>query len=84
MSEFQALLDEIERLEKESAAQGAEIDRLDEALNQGEDAEYWQSVYDRLLDAWHKFALAELGTTQPSPVDLQNRPELAELYEAIR
>lgn len=67
MYEFQALLDEIGRLEAERA-----------------DADYWQSVYDRILDAWHKFALAELGTTQPSPMDLQNRPELAELYEAIR
>jgi hypothetical protein len=62
MSEFQALLDEIERLE----------------AVRGDD--YWQSVYDRILDAWQKFALAELGT----PMDLQNRPELAELYEAIR
>jgi hypothetical protein len=66
MSEFQALLDEVERLEAERGD------------------EYWQSVYDRILDAWNAFALAELGTTQPSPMDLQNRPELAALYEAIR
>jgi hypothetical protein len=78
MSEFQALLDEIERLEEEN-------ERLTHFLPAHEpDADYWQSVYDRILDAWHKFALAELGTTQPSPVDLQNRPELAALYEAIK
>lgn len=66
MSEFQALIDEIERLE----AERGDV--------------YWQSVYDRILDAWHAFALAELGTSDPSPLDLQGRPELTALWEAIK
>lgn len=78
MSEFQALIDEIERLE-------AENERLTHFLPGHEpDADYWQSVYDRILDAWHAFALAELGTSDPSPMDLQGKPELTALWEAIR
>lgn len=45
---------------------------------------YYEGVYDRIFDAWEAFALAELGTARPSPVDLAGRPELAALWEAIR
>lgn len=84
MSEFQVLLDEIERLEGELEEAEQKIERLDDLLAGHKGDAYWQSVYDRILDAWHAFAHAELGTTQPSPMDLQGRPELAALYEAIR
>jgi hypothetical protein len=46
--------------------------------------DYWEGVYDRARDAWDAFALAELGTSTPSPVDLRGRPELAALWEALR
>lgn len=48
------------------------------------DGTYWERAYDRIRAAWDKWALAELGTTSPSPLDLEGRPELAELWEAIR
>ena len=48
------------------------------------DDPYWTGVYDRIRAAWDKWALAEIGTTSPSPLDLQGRPELAELWESIR
>ena len=46
--------------------------------------EYWEGVYDRAREAWDAFALAELGTCTPSPVDLRGRPELAALWEALK
>jgi hypothetical protein len=45
---------------------------------------YWQGVYDNIRAAWDKWALAELGTASPSPLDLQGRPELAALWEAVK
>lgn len=49
-----------------------------------EDSEYWEGVYDRIRAAWDKWALAELGTASPSLLDLEGRPELSELWEAVR
>lgn len=48
------------------------------------DVTYWSGVYDRIRAAWDRWALTELGTASPSPVDLAGRGELAELYETIR
>jgi hypothetical protein len=45
---------------------------------------YWEGVYDRIRAAWDAWALAELGTSTPSPLDLAGRRELAALYETIR
>lgn len=56
------------------------IEQLREAKADG----YWCEVYDAIFAAWEAFALAELGTRTPSHADLEGRPELAALYEAIR
>lgn len=53
-------------------------------LERREDSEYWEGVYDRIRAAWDKWALAELGTASPSPLDLEGRPELAELWDSVR
>lgn len=45
---------------------------------------YWERVYNDIRAAWDAWAFAELGTARPSPVDLEGRPELAALYEAVR
>lgn len=45
---------------------------------------YYEGVYDRIRAAWDAWALAELGTSSPSHLDLQGRPELAELWESVR
>lgn len=45
---------------------------------------YYEGVYDRIRAAWDAWALAELGTASPSHRDLQGRPELAALWEAVR
>lgn len=66
-------------LEQIIADQMAQIEQL-----RNHDSEYWQGVYDNIRAAWDKWALTELGTTSPSPLDLEGRPELAELWEAVR
>jgi cell division protein FtsB len=71
---------QIEQLTNENAQLLGEI----EDLSEREDSEYWQGVYDNIRAAWDKWALAELGTASPSPLDLQGRPELASLWEAVR
>ena len=45
---------------------------------------YWQSVYEQIRAAWDAWAFAELGTASPSHADLEGRPELAQLWEAVR
>ena len=75
---------QIEQLQKELAKADAEIDRLDELVADGPDGSYWQGVYGNIRAAWDKWALAELGTASPSPLDLEGRPELAELWEAVK
>lgn len=45
---------------------------------------YWSGVYDRIRAAWDAWAFAELGTSTPTHLDLEGRPELAALYEAVR
>lgn len=45
---------------------------------------YWRGVYDEIRAAWDAWALAELGTSSPSPMDLTGRPELVRLWEAVR
>lgn len=47
-------------------------------------AAYWEGVYDRIRAAWGRWALTELGTASPSPVDLEGRPELEALWESVR
>lgn len=75
----------MDELEQIIADQMDEIDRLREALKKSEGRDvYYEDVYDRIWESWNAFALAEIGTSQPSHLDLQSRPELAKLYEAIR
>lgn len=66
-------------LEQIIADQMAQIEQL-----RDDNSEYWQGVYDNIRAAWDKWALAELGTASPSHLDLEGRPELADLWEAIR
>lgn len=68
------------------ADQAETIDQLRAKLNAAErDGPYdWEGVYDRIRAAWDRWALTELGTASPSPVDLAGKPELAELWEAVK
>lgn len=75
----------MDELEQIIADQMEEIARLRTALTEAEGKDcYYESVYDRIWEAWNAYALAELGTSQPSALDLAKRPELAALHEAIR
>lgn len=71
---------QIEELRTNNAQLLGEIADLEER----EDSEYWQGVYDNIRAAWDKWALVEIGTASPSPLDLQGRPELAELWDSVR
>lgn len=68
------------------ADQAETIDQLRAKLTAVErDGPYdWEAVYDRIRAAWDRWALTELGTASPSPLDLAGRGELAELWEAVR
>ena len=65
------------------ADQAETIDQLRAELDHGPDT-YYEGVYDRIRGAWDAWALAELGTSTPSPLDLAGRTELAALWEAVR
>lgn len=71
---------QIEELQDQVAALKSDVAYLESE----EPDPYWQGVYDRIRAAWDKWALAELGTASPSHLDLQGRPELAALWEAVR
>lgn len=45
---------------------------------------YWSGVYDRIRAAWDAWALAELGTSTPTPLDLKDRPELQQLWDSVK
>lgn len=71
------------------ADQAETIDQLRATITRYESGEkepegYYAGVYDRIRSAWDAWAFAELGTASPTPLDLEGRPELAELYETIR
>lgn len=67
------------------ADQAETIDALRALLTEREqDDPYWSGVYDRIRAAWDRWALTELGTASPSPIDLAGRGELAELWEAVK
>lgn len=70
---------QIEELRAELTQADADV----EAAEKRDDM-YWTGVYDNIRAAWDKWALAELGTASPSPLDLEGRPELAALWEAVR
>lgn len=63
---------------------------LTEARADGEEWErsvseqYYAVIYDRIRAAWDRWALTELGTASPSPIDLAGRGELADLWEAVK
>ena len=77
--------DEIALLLAEQADQIAKLtSERDAAREAAEGDTYWSGVYDNIRAAWDKWALVELGTSSPSPVDLTGRPELAELWDAVR
>lgn len=46
--------------------------------------QYYERVYSDIRAAWDAWALAELGTSTPSQLDLAGRPELAALWGAVR
>jgi hypothetical protein len=56
----------------------------DEGGELGADDPYWSGVYDRIRAAWDRWALTELGTASPSPLDLTGRPELLALWESVK
>ena len=68
------------------ADQAETIDQLRAELTAAErDGPYdWEAVYDRIRSAWDAWALAELGTASPTPLDLEGRPELDALWQAIK
>jgi hypothetical protein len=70
---------QIEQLRADLASTEADL-----AMAEDTGDAYWQGVYDNIRAAWDKWALAELGTASPSPMDLQGRPELSGLWESIR
>lgn len=69
----------IDRLRRELPVTQADLAEYNDA-----DDPYWSGVYDRIRAAWDAWALAELGTSTPSQLDLAGKPELAALYETIR
>ena len=58
----------------------AEIDKMRKGDGGGD---YYEGVYDRIRAAWDAWALAELGTSSPSHLDLQGRPELQALWDSL-
>jgi len=69
------------------ADQAETIDQLRaklDARREPDDDPYWEGVYTRIRAAWDRWALAELGTASPSPIDLAGRAELAELWGAVK
>jgi hypothetical protein len=77
-------MDDLEQIIADQMAQIEELQDRVASLEADEPDPYWQGVYDNIRAAWDKWALAELGTASPSPLDLQGRPELASLWEAVR
>jgi len=74
MSELEAII----------ADQAETIDQLRAELDDARGSEYWSGVYDRIRSAWDAWAFAELGTASPTPLDLEGRPELDALWQAIK
>ncbi len=76
------------------ADQAETIDQLRAALTTAqadyEEAErsaseqYYERVYSDIRSAWDAWAFAELGTASPTPLDLEGRPELDALWQAIK
>jgi predicted phage gp36 major capsid-like protein len=84
------MTDDLEQIIADQMAQieelRADLAQADADLAMAEDKvdTYYETVYNNIRAAWDKWALAELGTASPSPLDLQGRPELSELWEAVR
>lgn len=70
---------QIEQLRDQVSSLEAEVTEMDPVSDT-----YYEHVYDNIRAAWDKWALAELGTASPSPLDLAGRPELAELWDSVR
>lgn len=70
---------QIEELQDQVSSLVAEVTEMDPVSDT-----YYEHVYDNIRAAWDKWALAELGTVSPSPLDLQGRPELMALWEAVK
>jgi hypothetical protein len=83
-------MDDLEQIIADQMAQIEELradkERLEtRLLDMAPDGpDYYETVYNNIRAAWDKWALAELGTASPSPLDLQGRPELSELWEAVK
>lgn len=79
--------DELLALLAEQADQIAKLTTraaADREVGQSDIDSYWRGVYDEIRAAWDAWALVELGTSSPSPLDLTGRPELARLWESVR
>lgn len=68
------------------ADQAETIDQLRALLTEREleGDGYWSLTYDRIRAAWDAWALAELGTSTPSQLDLAGRPELQILWDSVK
>lgn len=66
------------------ADQAETIDQLRAELTKAQHSCYWESVYSDIRAAWDAWALAELGTSTPSQLDLAGRSELQGLWEAVK
>lgn len=65
----------------------AELSSVEQDLAETEvsaSEDYYRHVYSDIRSAWDAWAFAELGTASPTPLDLEGRPELAALYEAVK
>lgn len=67
------------------ADQAETIDQLRAKLTAAErDGPYdWEKVYDDIRSAWDRWALVELGTSTPTPLDLEGKPELQVLWDSL-
>jgi hypothetical protein len=79
----QIIADQMAQIE-ELRAENSQLHSVVDTMLRSDDDPYWTGVYNNIRAAWDKWALAELGTASPSPLDLQGRPELASLWEAVR
>ncbi len=70
----------ITELRAELADLISDLDRAEQSPSE----QYWEGVYDSIRAAWDAWAFAELGTASPSHADLEGRPELAALWDAVK
>jgi len=84
MSELEAIIadqaETIDQLRAELTEARADCEEAERSASE----QYWSGVYDRIRAAWDRWALTELGTASPSPLDLAGRGELDALWQSIK